>query len=106
MIDPTIWLSPAIAVLICYFYHLFARAKVIKLTEITAYYNDKVEKQAVIIAEKKKDISALEAKVKELEKQKPKVDAKELVDFMVDLKANGYGVVRIDPDSIFYRGSR
>jgi hypothetical protein len=105
MLDPTIWLSPAIAVLICYFYFIFTNAKVAKLAQLNEYCAEKIDTQSVLIAEKKKLISDLEAKVKSLENQQPK-NGRELLDFMQDLKTNGYGVVRIDPDSIFYRGTR
>lgn len=105
MSDPTIWLSPAIAVLIVYFYHLFSYAKMRNLTQVNKHLADKLQTQSVLLAERKKAISDLKQKVADLEKQKP-TNSQELVDFMQDLKTNGYGVARIDPDSVFYRGTR
>jgi hypothetical protein len=105
MTDPMFWVSPAIAFIFCFFYHFIISAKNKRLTESNEYFHGKMKIQTEIISGQRKERDELNRKLKALESQKPK-NSQELVDFMLDLKTNGYGVVRIDPDSIFYRGTR
>jgi hypothetical protein len=48
----------------------------------------------------------LKKQVLDLEKNKKINETKELKDFIKDLTIKGYGLVRIDPDDVFYRGRR
>lgn len=72
---------------------------------------DMISTKDETIFNQKNIIDTANAKIEELNKtiaelQKKRTDSRELVDFMQDLKINGYGVVRIDPDAVFYRGTR
>ena len=43
--------------------------------------------------------------IEKIKAEKPKkTDSKELIDFLKDMKIHGYGVLRVNPDSIFYSG--
>ena len=103
MIDVTIYAPIGAAFLIILIYHFFTKSKVKRLHMTIGDQTTKIQMQSKMLIQKKQKISELEKKLSEKEAVKP---SKELADFMLDLKTNGYGVVRIDPDSIFYRGTR
>ena len=43
--------------------------------------------------------------IEKIKAEKPKkTESKELIDFLKDMKIHGYGVIRVNPDSVFYSG--
>jgi glucan biosynthesis protein len=60
-----------------------------------------VEDQSKLISQKQSKITELQ---NDLAKQRAQKNSRELDEFLSDIKTHGYGVVRIDPDNVFYRG--
>lgn len=88
----------------------FLAAKFLKLRDLIGLYQKRVDGQSSEIIKYQNRTSELQNRIKELESLPATTTAqknsRELDDFLSDLKIHKYGVVRIDPDSIFYRGSR
>ncbi len=72
-----------------------------KLKASSKHFEAYVKNQSKLITQKQSKISELET---ELSKQRTQKNSRELDEFLSDIKTHGYGVVRIDPDNVFYRG--
>ncbi|MDC1299995.1 hypothetical protein N8Z24_00655 [bacterium] len=62
-----------------------------------------LEDQSKLVAKKESKIMELQNQAA-LAKQSTPKNSRELNEFMQDIKTHGYGVVRVDPDNVFYRG--
>ena len=72
-----------------------------KLKASNKHFEAYVKNQSKLITQKQSKINELET---ELSKQRTQKNGRELDEFLADIKTHGYGVVRIDPDNVFYRG--
>lgn len=100
------WLPISVALLICVLTYLFTRSKISLLTKSNEYLRYSNNELKACVKDKNAEISTLRKTISSLEKIPPKQESRELLDFMTDLKINGYGIIRIDPDSVFYKGTR
>jgi hypothetical protein len=84
-------------------YHLaFPLAIVVIAAFSFQYQRGKIDRE---FWELNKELNEARSKLVELEAEKatgPK--SQDLKDFLKDIDTKGYGIVRIDPDDLFYRG--
>ena len=74
-----------------------------KLRESNKALQAYVKDQSKLVAKKESKIMELQNQAA-LAKQSTPKNSRELNEFMQDIKTHGYGVVRVDPDNVFYRG--
>ena len=93
---------PLLVLLICIASYETQKVRLKNQIKSVAFQNETIAKELeTATAEARKMTETCEKMTKQMKERGP---SRELKEFLRDIEVKGYGVARIDPDNIFYRG--